>query len=122
MIRIEKVQLTKGRKDLLHVASDHQTSSEDEDDNNIFRYTRGNFNPKIHEFDNSETQIQPEFGVDEQTKPYEILQKFLTQDIMQEMVNQTNLFTIQVKQRNPTAFSKWKPVLNRRCGVSYPCA
>jgi hypothetical protein len=92
------------------VASDHQTSSEDEDDNSIFRYTRGNFDPKIHEFDNSETQIQPEFGVDEQTTPYEILQKFLTQDIMQEMVNQTNLFAIQVKQINPTAFSKWKSV------------
>lgn len=90
--------------------SDPQTSSDDEDDNSTFRYTRENFNPNTMGFEDSEIQVRPEFGVDEHTTPYNILQKFLTKEIMQEIVAQTNLFANQVKQRNPTAFSKWKPV------------
>ncbi|OXA56752.1 Long-chain fatty acid transport protein 4 [Folsomia candida] len=53
------------------------------------------FAPVVEDFDESEDKIRPEFGVSRRTSPLQMLQKFLTDGIIGDVVRETNRYAEQ---------------------------
>jgi len=69
------------------------------------------FIPDVIDFDDPVSPLKPNFDVSEESSPFEILQKILSDDVMNEVVRESNRYKSQIHQINPKSFQNWIDIL-----------
>ncbi len=70
------------------------------------------FHPNIHQFVPPTHDICPELGIDLVSSPFQIMQKFITDEMIDEIVTETNRYAEQTKVCHPRSFKGFVKVEN----------
>lgn len=78
-------------------------------DDDIFKWTKADFHPTIHDFKNEDSGCKID-GLGDSPSPLEIFEHFLPTDFVEEIVNQTNNYYQYVINKNPaSALKNYRP-------------